>query len=259
MRKVSIIVVVLLFLALAWFSWQWYATNVLCCEEEVQYGAIIFDCEGDEPVTNELWPDYKSKLFAARTNQKTLLISVPQFDGESDSVAISRGEKVKALFSTELSDEEMSVEIHPGGDCEETMANDLHGLQLNWVTRTENLTEHLNHTVVYYKYNSIEEIMTENTGAYFDELAQALISTGDTIVLVGHTDNIGSREFNLGLGYARADQFMYHLMDLGVNADQLIVESMGELQPVADNSTEAGKEMNRRVEIHFNHHNTKEE
>ena len=71
----------------------------------------------------------------------------------------------------------------------------------------------------------------------------------DKIEIAGHTDSMGSEEYNEGLSQRRAQAVADYLIANGANAANLSVKGYGESQPVADNSTEAGRAMNRRVEL----------
>lgn len=66
----------------------------------------------------------------------------------------------------------------------------------------------------------------------------------------GHTDAIGSEEYNLRLSQARAESVRDYLAQAGMPASRIIAtRGMGKSQPVADNATAAGRQVNRRVEI----------
>ena len=65
----------------------------------------------------------------------------------------------------------------------------------------------------------------------------------------GHTDSIGSEDYNLRLSERRAQTVADHLVGDGINRTRLHVKGLGEANPVADNSTEAGRAKNRRVEL----------
>ena len=72
---------------------------------------------------------------------------------------------------------------------------------------------------------------------------------GTTVLIVGHTDSSGSDEHNMGLSYRRAESARSFLAAQGIDASRVRVEGRGESEPVADNSTPAGAQQNRRVEI----------
>ncbi len=67
--------------------------------------------------------------------------------------------------------------------------------------------------------------------------------------LGGYTDNVGSPDDNLKLSKLRAQNTMQELVKLGVDAKRLEAEGYGEMHPVADNSTEDGRQKNRRIDI----------
>ena len=72
----------------------------------------------------------------------------------------------------------------------------------------------------------------------------------EIIRIYGHTDSSGSSEHNQNLSEARAGAaFEYLISDLGLPADRFIVQGFGEDRPVANNATEVGRSINRRVEI----------
>lgn len=72
---------------------------------------------------------------------------------------------------------------------------------------------------------------------------------GTTVLIVGHTDSVGSDEYNMGLSYRRAESARNFLAAQGIESSRVRVEGRGESEPVADNSTEAGRQQNRRVEV----------
>lgn len=75
-------------------------------------------------------------------------------------------------------------------------------------------------------------------------------SSGYLIQLKGHTDPIGSDRFNLALSRRRALAVWQSLVSHGIAATQFTeIVASGETEPVADNGSEAGRALNRRVEI----------
>ena len=89
--------------------------------------------------------------------------------------------------------------------------------------------------------------------AFFDVLnsvGKVLGEFEQTVVEVaGHTDSSGSESYNQSLSERRANSVSTYLRSQGVISERLITVGMGELRPVADNSSAAGKQANRRVEI----------
>ena len=72
---------------------------------------------------------------------------------------------------------------------------------------------------------------------------------GTEVLIVGHTDSVGSDDYNMRLSYRRAESARQFLVGQGVTGSRIRVEGRGEMEPVADNSTDAGRARNRRVEI----------
>lgn len=71
-----------------------------------------------------------------------------------------------------------------------------------------------------------------------------------TIEVEGHTDSVGSHEYNERLSQGRAQSVRSYLEQAGLPAGRFTrVTGLGETRPVADNTTAAGRQMNRRVEI----------
>ena len=71
------------------------------------------------------------------------------------------------------------------------------------------------------------------------------------LLIIGHTDNTGSDRINDPLSLNRASSVRTFLAGQGVSSDRMRVEGKGSREPVADNSTAAGRKENRRVEVYI--------
>lgn len=81
-------------------------------------------------------------------------------------------------------------------------------------------------------------------------LATSLQNNPQTnILIVGHTDNTGTDTYNQALSVRRAESVKSFLMANNVASSRLTTSGKGESEPIADNSTAAGRAQNRRVEI----------
>jgi len=69
------------------------------------------------------------------------------------------------------------------------------------------------------------------------------------IELEGHTDNIGSEEFNLNLSEMRAKEVYKYLVSKGIREDRMIFKGYGYSQPIGSNDTPEGRALNRRTEF----------
>ena len=70
------------------------------------------------------------------------------------------------------------------------------------------------------------------------------------VTIVGHTDSVGSNQYNFGLSRRRAESVKAKLLEFGLAENKIVgIEAMGEEQPVATNETKEGRAKNRRVEF----------
>ena len=83
-----------------------------------------------------------------------------------------------------------------------------------------------------------------------DDVAASLQQYPNSLIDVyGHTDSTGSESFNQDLSERRAQTVSNYITSRGVNSARIRWQGFGETMPVADNSSEEGRRLNRRVEI----------
>lgn len=86
--------------------------------------------------------------------------------------------------------------------------------------------------------------------ASLDKFAAEMSDMKETgITVYGHTDNVGSEAANRKISLQRAESVGNYLNSKGIAKSRITMQGMGYDQPVADNSTEAGRAQNRRVEV----------
>ena len=85
--------------------------------------------------------------------------------------------------------------------------------------------------------------------AKLDQIAQALSAKEQPIVVYGFTDDVGTRDHNMGLSMSRAQSVRDYLVSKGIPKDLIESRGMGPDNPVADNTSIDGRAQNRRVEI----------
>ena len=84
-----------------------------------------------------------------------------------------------------------------------------------------------------------------------DKLADVVVRYGKTtLTVVGHTDNVGSNDYNQKLSERRSHSVAQYLESRRVNGMRLALAGKGETQPIANNASESGRQANRRVEIY---------
>ncbi|HUW61694.1 MAG TPA: OmpA family protein [Candidatus Bathyarchaeia archaeon] len=74
----------------------------------------------------------------------------------------------------------------------------------------------------------------------------------DTLVLEGHTDNIGTDEYNNALGQRRADAVKRYMVEQGIAPERVEAKSFGESQPAVPNDSPGNRALNRRVVFNIN-------
>jgi OmpA-OmpF porin, OOP family len=72
---------------------------------------------------------------------------------------------------------------------------------------------------------------------------------GSKVVIEGHTDNVGSADYNQKLSESRATAVRAYLVSKGLSSNRIQAHGYGKARPVASNETDEGRERNRRVEI----------
>lgn len=98
-----------------------------------------------------------------------------------------------------------------------------------------------------FKFNSKNPLPNGNK---VDEIAKDIQEHPDTIVyIVGHTDNIGSEEYNRELSLERAREVAKALAQRGCPAEQIRIHGDGSANPIASNDTVQGRAQNRRVDV----------
>jgi outer membrane protein OmpA-like peptidoglycan-associated protein len=98
-----------------------------------------------------------------------------------------------------------------------------------------------------------------NSYAIKPSFAPVLVQVAQTLAqhpelaaqVVGHTDNTGQSAYNGTLSLNRAQSVESALIHAGVAVQRLSAAGLGDTQPIADNATEMGRAMNRRVEIYL--------
>jgi len=101
---------------------------------------------------------------------------------------------------------------------------------------------------VRFKTGSAE--LDPSSTTVLDEVAASLKAwPGVRVEIQGHTDNVGATEPNRDLSSRRAESVRQYLISTGIDGARLTAVGYGEDLPVADNTTEAGRAANRRVEL----------
>ena len=114
--------------------------------------------------------------------------------------------------------------------------------------KPKQITIVLDEREVHFGFNKSE------VGPEFNDLLTNLkefVEENDYVVMiVGHTDSIGSNKYNFGLSERRAESAKKRLLELGLSPERILgIEGRGEEEPIETNETKEGRAQNRRVEF----------
>lgn len=102
--------------------------------------------------------------------------------------------------------------------------------------------------VVYFEYDLAE--LNDLACGMLDELvAEMKADAGMQVLIVGHTDNRGSDEYNQRLSDERAEAVRMYLLENGISAGRIMTQGVGATQPAASNDNDGGRALNRRAVI----------
>jgi outer membrane protein OmpA-like peptidoglycan-associated protein len=83
-----------------------------------------------------------------------------------------------------------------------------------------------------------------------NELAEYMqLKKSMVVEIAGHTDNVGNKDANQKLSEDRANSVRNYLIKKGITAERIVAKGYGDTQPIADNTSDAGKQKNRRTEV----------
>lgn len=125
--------------------------------------------------------------------------------------------------------------------------------ELEQVAETERVDDGIIVTMkdkILFDFNSAE--LKAGSRASLQKMADVFKKYDKTdMTVTGHTDNVGSADYNLRLSEKRARAVANHLAQLGVARERMRIMGFGFERPVADNDSAEGRAQNRRVEIHI--------
>ena len=253
-----------LFLLWGFVSWRWYVCGIkqACPEpppptEDVR--PLVFNWGAPEAVTRPAFEAYRDSIALQALPEGHILEIVGlYFEGEAGadsaaSLGAARAEEVKKLFAGTLPEERLAVSSRQEAEPEGAREQPFEALALRFIEPASlgdmAITELEGRILIQFPFREASKEIEPEAAAYFKRLAQRLNQTGETIRITGHTDSIGSAAANLKPGLDRAKYIEGILLEKGLPPPKMAVESRGDAEPVADNSSEEGRKRNRRVEI----------
>jgi outer membrane protein OmpA-like peptidoglycan-associated protein len=134
-------------------------------------------------------------------------------------------------------------------DLEKNLSKEIHAGQAKVETLPNHVVRITMRNQTAFDTNSAD--IKPGFDSTMDKLADVVVRYGKTsLTVVGHTDNVGSNDYNQKLSERRARAVAQYFESKRVNPMRLATSGKGESQPVASNSSESGRQANRRVEIY---------
>lgn len=104
--------------------------------------------------------------------------------------------------------------------------------------------------LIYFAFDNSEFISTSESVKYFEETMKYMSQKSEAgLIITGHTDAIGTDDYNYALGYRRAKSVQSFFESKGMPPAKITIDSKGEKEPAYDNNTIEGRSKNRRTVI----------
>ncbi len=106
------------------------------------------------------------------------------------------------------------------------------------------------HVTLHINFAFDSSLLPPSADTHIEQLVRVLKENPPAkVIIVGHTDYVGTDEYNQKLSERRAASLASRLVENGIEADRIETSGKGEKEPVATNATSEGRAQNRRVEV----------
>ena len=264
--KIPLWLIILLFVGYSiWATTCWHNHMVQdCCEETAaaaveSTGVPLFLWNAEKPVSDPKFPDWKKALLAKGGQGDTLVITgwYRASEANGEQLALARAAAIRDMLAPEFPPGRVRLAAKMVDDALAEGGNPMESASFSWskmVLKKEDsaVIESDKDVILLFPFNSTERDRDAKVEAYLKDLCAKHKGTTATFNVTGHTDNVGTDEENIALGLARAKTVAGSLVRNGIAATRINTTSKGEAEPVADNSTDEGRQQNRRVVITVN-------
>lgn len=257
-----------------YFSYDYYKNDFCprCCTQTEHQGGVeattaavstsplLFNWNKSEAITAEGFDELRNKILSEGNNGEAIEITGHYFADEEnntdyDNLGLARAAAVGNLLEAEqeglvMITKAKLVEMIDGAD-----ATAFESISYKWISNKESSQERvevndIGEAKILFPFNSSDKLDSEAVEQYLDNLAEQLKSDKNKkVYIVGHTDSLGEPGTNRRLSERRAKKIRDILKSKGVPNRQIVPSGRGEADPVAPNTSEASRQLNRRVEI----------
>lgn len=255
---------------------QWYVCHIkqVCGEKVVvepppptptaDNRPIVFSWSSADPETRPTWQAYRDSILASLKEGKLLEIVGLYAKDEAppagfSNMGLARAAKIKEKILAEvagLDPEMIVVTSRQINEPDGARTGKFVAAEFNIKDKPKDdaveIVEVDNTITILFPYAKSVKEANPQVDEYLEKLATRLKQTDETVAITGHTDDSGTVAFNQGLGLDRAKHIQDILISKGIKKERLSISSKGELEPVADNTTEEGSRLNRRAVLVLN-------
>ena len=212
--------------------------------------------------------DATTQLLSAESGM-TAVILISDFQWVNAGSVMSAASQLKAQHANKLCLHTIKVGDNTTGDALIASLNEVAGcdsaVQAGDIASTEAMANYVTEVLLApleYEQHAVsasalfdfdKAILKDQGKAELHNLDEYIKSKELQVVdinVIGHTDSMGSAEYNQGLSERRAMAVKEYMVSEGIDATIIDVSGKGESEPVASNDTDEGRALNRRVEIH---------
>lgn len=252
--KILAYLALLFWMVLGWKYWSDYKTceaTAIATTDTKGDCPICFKWSSPNPELCNDWQTTRDSLVDNLPDGLSLLIKTNYNPSESDDSELGRNRAVsiKALFNGLIDESRIVLQAskHNQAEHKDCQAKST----ISYYSDNETIKQQENRATLHLENKSIAA--NPSIREYLDNLAARLKTSGEKVMITGHTDSDGSEVSNLKLGYKKADEVKAYLLALGIGKDKLITISKGENEPLENNTnaTSEEKAANRRIEINI--------
>ena len=222
---------------------------------------LVFKWADATPIVRSTFDAFKKGQLDGRGEEQLLEITGCYYNDEAapegfTNMGLARAAQIKAMFIPPLTADQIVetsklIDPEPDGMRADTM---FEAVLFKYKTPVkpdtivvECIQDNDNSLTVLFPYGKAQREVDMQIEECMQKVIELLKKTGDNVRIVGHTDDAGSDEFNMGLGQRRADHIKGILEKNGIAKNRITAESKGEREPAASNETEEGTRLNRRA------------
>ncbi len=270
----KVILVLLAFVVWSVVSWRWYTCGVkgFCggsdavaasvddesnAADAKNQSPLTFSWSSSNPITSSRFGALRDSLNGIIGPNEALTITGYYTEEEENTtefanLGFARAQQVKQLLAGRMDTSQVNTAAELVASTETMQNTPFESAAFSVVPVIPDdaeVVELNDRTIIYFPFGSSNPELSTAINQYLTGLAERLQGSDQTVVITGHTDNVGDEQPNYELGLKRANIVKDILAERGISAERIEANSEGEAHPIATNDTEIGRKKNRRIEL----------